>query len=234
MTLYSKNNAAKQWILEQLSRRFVDRSATILDLACGSAWIWTTFIDRHPFVRIVGADTDAVAIAKGKGMYQGESRVDLRVADAQRPLEEGAYDAVIALSAIEHVVDRKAFLETVFRALAIGGVAYLNYDDGHFRSTNWKERVMVPVSQFLAMMGVEGPYMKRVNDAEFQRMAQEVGFRVIGLRLHNIAPLKGLLKDADDESVAAWYAFEELLGARLPAERLRSHAYSATLVLEKV
>lgn len=232
--LYSKNNAAKQWILEQLSARFTNRSAKILDLACGSAWIWKNFVDQHPLIQIVGADTDAVAITKGKGAYQNESRVELRVADAQRPLEEGAYDAVIALSAIEHVVDRKAFLETVFRALTPGGVAFLNYDDGHFRSTNWKERVMVPVSQLLAMVGIEGPYMKRVDDVEFQKMAQEVGFRVVGLRSHNIAPLKGLFKDADDESVATWYAFEELLGAQLPAERLRQYAYSATLVLEKV
>lgn len=189
---------------------------------------------QHQNTRVVGIDYDRKAIADGKRHYQNHPRIELRAGDAQRPVEAEAYDAVIALSAIEHVVNRKAFLETVHRALKKGGIAYLNYDAGHFRSKRWKERLMVPVSQWLAKIGIQGPYMKEVNDAEFSAQAIHSGFRVVGIRKHNLASLKGLLRGAPGEAVDAWYDFEERLGLCMEPKALHKSMLSTTLILEKV
>jgi 2-polyprenyl-3-methyl-5-hydroxy-6-metoxy-1,4-benzoquinol methylase len=231
--LYSSNNTAKQWILEQLSNRFGDREVNILDLACGTGWIWEPFLMKHPNVKIVGIDFDIQAIESGKMHYQQSSRIELRIGDAQKPIEAESYDVVVALSAIEHVVNRKAFLETVYRALKPGGVAYLNYDIGHFRSTNIKERIMVPISQILAAFGFEQWYMKPVDDAAFQRSAEAIGFTRLDLRKHNIIVLKDMLKGASAEAIETWYAFEERLGTMMKPEKLDEAMFSTTIVLQK-
>lgn len=189
---------------------------------------------EHQHARVVGVDFDKRAINEGKKHYQNHPRIELRVGDAQRPVEADVYDAVIALSAIEHVVDHVKFLATVHRALKKGGVAYLNYDAGHFRSKKWRERIMVPISQWLAKAGYEGSYMKQVNDKEFCALAVRVGFRMLTLRKHNLAPLKGLLRGAPPEAVDAWYTLEERLGDVMTPESLDKVMYSTTVVLEKV
>ena len=143
-------------------------------------------------------------------------------------------DVVTAFSAIEHVVDRPAFLQTVFTSLKSGGFAYLNFDDGHFRSYDLKERLMVPVSQLLALFGFQGPYMKHVDDALFRSQAERAGFRFVALRKHNIFPLKGFMKGASPEAVRAWYEFEEQMNELYTPEQLDKIKWSTTLVLQKV
>ena len=226
--IYERGNAAKQWILEELHCRFGSTQTRILDLGCGDGSKWPTFLSAHPSIHVVGIDTDRVAIERGATHAQ----LELRVLDAQKSMQE-TFDAAIAFSAIEHVVDRAAFLKTVWSSLASGGVAYLNYDDGHFRSSNWKERLMVPVSQLLAMIGVEGPYMKHVDDALFRRQAEAQGFRIVAFRKHNLHPLKGFMAGALDETIRAWVDFEEKLGSLYTPEQLDRIMWSSTLVLEK-
>ncbi len=247
MTIYERGNAAKQWMLEELDRRFGQADARVLDLACGDGAKWSSFVPTHATWRVVGVDTDAAAIGRGRALFRDASQVDLRVFDAQSSsratlnaakgsrgtVEEGTFDAAVAMSAVEHVVDRPAFLQTVWTALKPGGVALLNYDAGHFRSKNWKERLMVPVSQLLAIIGIEGPYMKRVDDAEFRRQAEAQGFRVLGMRKHNLGSLKGFMRGAPDDAVRVWYGFEDRLGSLFTAEQLNSIMLSTTLVLEK-
>lgn len=231
--MYSSGNTAKQWILSNIETSLSDAPCRILDLACGTAWIWKDFLSVHPNVSVVGIDTDLKAIERAKRDDAGSPRMELRVFDAQRPVEESAFDIVTALSAIEHVVDREAFLKTVWNALRPGGVAYLNYDVGHFRSHNLKERFMVPVSQVLAMFGIERFYMKRVDDRAFVLTARNIGFNVTAVRKHNLHPLKGFMRHAPPEAVQAWIDFEERLGGLYTPEALDRIMWSTTVVLKK-
>lgn len=150
MTIYTTGNAAKQWILSELHERFGDSAFRVLDLGCGAASSWVKFLEMHPHARYIGYDYDKVAIAKGRMDLVSLSNVALHDGDAQLLVMDGDYDVVTAFSAVEHVVDRLVFLKTVFASLKSGGLAYLNYDDGHFRSHDLKERIMVPVSQSVA------------------------------------------------------------------------------------
>lgn len=229
-SIYERGNAAKQWIFEELDRRFGQTPTRVLDLGCGDGSKWPAFLAEHPAWRVIGIDTDTTAIAKGQSLHPN---LTLRVADAQRPMDERGFDVVVAFSAIEHVVDRPAFLRVAFDALRSGGVAFLNYDAGHFCSTNLKERVMVPVSQLLAMIGVEGSYMKRVDDVAFRSQAEAVGFQVIELQKNNIASLKGLMRGTSDEAIRAWVDFETRLSTLVSADRLDRVMLSTTLVVQK-
>src|SRR5690242_17835098 len=109
MIIYERGNAAKQWIFEELDRVYGDQTYRVLDLAGGSGRIWKTFLETHKNIRVTVIDTDVRAIRQGQQMYQGNSCIELRVADAQHPIQD-QFDVVVAMSAIEHVVDRPAFL----------------------------------------------------------------------------------------------------------------------------
>ncbi len=232
MIIYERGNAAKQWIFLELDRLTQSGPLRILDLACGDGRLWKLFLDMHPHVSVVGIDTDAGAISRGRLTY-GRTQLELRVFDAQHPVSDEPFDVVVAFSAMEHVVHREAFLRTVWQGLAPQGTAYLNYDAGHFRSSNIKERVMVPVSQLLAIFGMEGPYMKRVDDALFAEQARRQGFLIQGTRKHNLHPLKGFMRGKSDEMIKAWVAFEEQLndlGTSIDLDRVM---WSTTLILQK-
>lgn len=231
--LYERGNAAKQWIFTELDRLFSTEPAMVLDLGCGDGHLWKTFLEAHPSIVVHGVDTDAEAIRRGRTFFDGNGQITLAIVDAQHPVEGCSVDVVVAFSAIEHVVDRDAFLRTVWEALDSGGVAYLNYDVGHFRSSNVKERLMVPVSQLLAVFGIEGPYMKCVNDRLFQEQAKELGFVVEAVRKHNMFPLKGFMKGASDDAVREWYAFEERIAKHVSVDKLDQVMWSTTVVLKK-
>lgn len=233
MTIYTSGNAAKQWILNELHSRFGDSEFRVLDLGCGAASSWKTFLQMHPKASYLGFDYDRAALERGRTEFNGMANVFLKEGDAQTLLTENGMDIVTAFSAIEHVVDKPAFLKTVFTALKSGGVAYLNYDAGHFRSRNLKERLMVPVSQLLALIGIQGPFMKHVDDATFRSQAEQAGFSIIALRKHNVFPLKGFMKNASVEAVMAWYEFEERLNELYTPEQLDAIKWSTTLVLQK-
>ena len=243
MTIYTAGNAAKQWILSELHQRFGESSYWILDLGCGAAGSWKTFLEMYPNASYVGFDYDRAAVERGRQAFAEMRNASLDVGDAQTLLAESEFsakggpasgwDVVTAFSAIEHVVDKKAFLKTVFASLKSGGVAYLNYDDGHFRSRNLKERLMVPVSQLLAMIWIQGSYMKHVDDAEFRLQAENIGFKILATRKHNLHPLKGFMRGASTEAVEAWYAFEERLNELYTPEQLDRVKWSTTLIVQK-
>ncbi len=230
--IYARGNASKQWIFSELEKRFGDRPFKLLDLGCGDAAVWKTFAETHPNMDYHGFDYDLPAIERGKKHYAQLPHMKIESGDAQK-LQGNDYDVVTALSMIEHVVDRKAFLQTVFAALKSGQAAYLNYDDGHFRSSDIKERVMVPVSQLLAQFGIEGPYMKHVDDESFAKLASEVGFRVEHLHKHNLAKIKGFMRGAKDEALNAWFEFEDGLNEQYPPKELDRVMLSSTLVVTK-
>lgn len=231
--IYVRNNAAKQWILQDLDLRFGQGSVRILDLGCGTGLVWKDFLVTHPNMHVVGIDIDQAALDQGKAAYGPSTQIELRTFDAQKPFEQKDFDVVVALSALEHVVDHPAFLKTVWSSLKNGGVAYLNYDVGHFRSRDVKERLMVPVSQLLAKIGMEGPYMKQVDDQHFRTAVEAQGFVVKATMKHNLVTLKGFMRDANDDAIEAWYAFEAKLRDLFPPERLDKILWSTTVVAEK-
>ena len=110
--IYERGNAAKQWIFEALDQRFGSTSVKILDLGSGSGRLWETYLATHPATRVIGIDTDAKAIEAGEKKYAQQPNISLQVLDAQKPFVESDFDAAVAFSAIEHVVDREAFGST--------------------------------------------------------------------------------------------------------------------------
>ncbi|MFH1620602.1 MAG: class I SAM-dependent methyltransferase [Patescibacteria group bacterium] len=210
MKLYSRKNIAKQWILSQIESLAGDGYLDVCDLACGYGSAWPEFLKDHLSIKYFGIDSDNKEIAKAKRAFEGILNANVMVADAQLFRDKtGSFDVVTAFSALEYVVDLSAFMETVLSLLKSGGKAFLNYDSGHFRSSNPKERVMVPISQWLAKLGYEGSYMKEVRDEEIKKIAESKGGSVEQLLKFNGRGIKNLAgSKASDEAIREWHDFE--------------------------
>jgi len=236
MKIYSKGNTAKQWILDQVYASALDRQFRVCDLGCGYGSVWPDFLRAHANVTYLGIDTDAKEIARAQKAFAGLTNATVKVADGQIFSEgAGSFDAVTAFSALEHVVDLKKFVGSALKLLKPGGRAYLNYDAGHFRSHNLKERLMVPLSQFLARLGVEGPYMKEVDDADLERLIRSCGGKLVSLKKFNLSGMKAAARGGlSDEAVAAWLEFELRLNELLEAKKLNAAFWSTVAVAERV
>ena len=58
MKIYSGNNPAKQWMLEEIERLAAGQSIRVFDLGCGAGSVWPRFLQDHPEIVYVGIDTD--------------------------------------------------------------------------------------------------------------------------------------------------------------------------------
>jgi len=236
MNVYSRNNPAKQWVLEEIERISGGREIRICDLACGAGSMWPEFLRDHPTITYVGLDTDRTAIEKAKTAFAQIPNASVRVADGQTFRDgEGTFDVVTAFSALEHVVDVRKFIATAMSLLVPGGRALLNHDAGHFRSHDVKERIMVPVSQLLAKFGFEGPYMRAVSDEELRAHVAACGGKLLQLRKHNLHCFKKSVKgDASTEDVArTLLAFENRMNELLPTDVMDKMFWATILVIEK-
>ena len=231
------NSSAKEWIFRQLAERAAHGPVRVCDLACGSGSSWHDFLLRFPQVMYVGSDTDREAIEQARRAFADVPTATFSVADAQRAAQEkDSYDVVTAFSALEHVVHLEPFVQHALTILKPDGIAYLNYDNGHFHSHDPKERLMVPVSQLLARFGIEGPYMKEVDDEELCGFIRKQGGQVLQVRKHHFSTLKGFMKKyrTREEVLNAWFAFEDRLNELVSAHELARTCGATTVVVKRV
>jgi 2-polyprenyl-3-methyl-5-hydroxy-6-metoxy-1,4-benzoquinol methylase len=106
-----------------------------------------------------------------------------------RPAEElelgRQFDFVTSFSVFEHVSKRPAYLETVKRHLAPGGVVFMNYDSGHFVKLDKGCATIEKAPANLTTADVTDYYEKFVEESEFRRMAAAAGLAIQESRSFN-------------------------------------------------
>lgn len=224
---------AKQWIFETLDRLFPEQPFRVLDLACGDCSPWVEYLKARPNCTYQGFDYNKTSLKKAQNQLRSITNAEADYGDAQKLSALEPVDVVTAFSALEHVVNLQAFCQTAYQALKKEGFAFLNYDIGHFRSQDKKERLMVPISQILAKLGLEGPYMKEVHDEKLLHLLQKIGFQVLEQKKHNITSLKADMKNQSETAIAEWYSFENKLNTLLSWDTLHQMMLSTTLLLKK-
>ncbi len=127
---YGEDIGQNSWLTADELREFIawlelTPSASVLEIAVGSGGP-ALFLARTSGVRVVGIDVNAHAIVAANEMARDQhldSSVRFECADASRPLsfQDGSFDALLCIDAINHLPDRATVLQEWHRLLRPGG-----------------------------------------------------------------------------------------------------------------
>jgi SAM-dependent methyltransferase len=111
--------------LERLFLRLIpERTGSLLDLGCGTAYYWPILAERCE--RLIGVDLSPRMVTCGRRHQQRQGQIaapTMMLCSAAReiPLVTGSIDTVLAVDALHHVDDLDAVLGEVRRLLRPGG-----------------------------------------------------------------------------------------------------------------
>ncbi|MDX2157468.1 MAG: class I SAM-dependent methyltransferase [Hyphomicrobiaceae bacterium] len=227
--LYWVGNAAKARVIEQILN---DRrpNLTVFDYGAGSGGDWPDVLATRPGLELVCYEPSEAA---SRILRERVAGARARVLDSDE-FEKVAIQAdyIVSFSVLEHVHDKPAYLSHAKRHLAPDGTFYLNYDDGHFRTSldldelrGWRTNLAVTAQNRLAWLWPRvnkiERYQSRVTADAIQELIARAGFSVKADRYENLASFKSLAKtmpaDRGQEFMRFWLEVEDQLNSRFQA-----------------
>ena len=214
MPVLTVGNSAKLYCLNWIDAyaRQHGGAISILDLGCGTARNFLPLLREYPAIRYVGVEPSAEACQAAKRNLEGLAGtiVNANGYAVQEKLHE-QFDLVVSFSVLEHVYRRESYVRSAKESLKSRGCFLINYDAGHFVLGTRRDRVKNVVGPILARFGIEQYYQSFVREAEFQRIVQSLGLKIIDDKFFN-SGLKGVYKLIPDAKQAAymerWLEFE--------------------------
>lgn len=213
-SLLTVGNSAKLYCLNWIEKLISTRSSpiTILDLGSGTANNFIALLQKYPQTRYVGIEPSAAACKQAEQNLRGLNGevINAPAYDVYATVKQ-KFEVVVSFSALEHVYQRKAFLQAAKECLATDGYFLINYDAGHFVDGGFRDKVKNIVGPLLARFGRERYYQAFVKEQEFQRIVQALDLRVIEAKSFNTR-LKGLYKSIPErlrnDYMQHWLDFE--------------------------
>ncbi|MEM7520857.1 MAG: bifunctional 2-polyprenyl-6-hydroxyphenol methylase/3-demethylubiquinol 3-O-methyltransferase UbiG [Pseudomonadota bacterium] len=102
------------------------QGARVLDLGCAGGFMAEALAERGAQVTGIDPAQDAIAAARAHAEAGGKDiRYDVGVGE-DMPYEDGAFDAVVCVDVLEHVVDLTRVLAETQRVLRPGGVFFFD------------------------------------------------------------------------------------------------------------
>lgn len=184
--MWTEGNAAKVYCLDWIAG-FVSRAsgaASILDLGCGTGRNFVKLLAAFPQVRYVGVEPSREGCAAARDLLPpAQATIVQALAYGYRA---DPVDIVVSFSVLEHVYDRRRYLQAVHDNLAPDGRALINYDAGHFRgAVSWRDRAKNVAGPLLARFGHERYYQSLVREREVHDHLARVGLAVEEDRVFN-------------------------------------------------
>ena len=136
---YIRDRINQHWSLDEHSLRPLEgRSA--LDVGCGAGLLAEPLARLGAQVTAIDAAPELIAVARQHAAGQGLA-IDYRAA----PVEdiEGQFDLITSLEVIEHVADPRAFVATLAKRLAPGGLLILSTPN----ATGWSKLLTVTLAE---------------------------------------------------------------------------------------
>jgi SAM-dependent methyltransferase len=182
--LLTYGNAAKLYCLNRIDALAAERGELlVVDLGCGRGANFVELLRRRRGVRYVGVDPDPAACSAARAALAG-----LAAEIVEQPAYDvhvGPADVVASFSVLEHVERRHAYLASVARNLAPNGLAFVNYDAGHFVAGSPREHVKTVAGRLLARLGRPRLYQSFVREDDFRRLVAETGLRIVEDKVFN-------------------------------------------------
>jgi SAM-dependent methyltransferase len=211
--MYSKNNNAKEYVLQEIAKiKNANGAISILDFACGTCSIWKDFLGKFPDLDFYGFDFNQESIILAKKNFPNFAK-KICCLDGQRPLPfEKKFDIITTFSSLEHVVNKELFIRNIKNLLKGDGMAYINYDLGHFNQ-GFISNTFNKISELLAYSGLTEKYFtKKVDLKQIKHLLEKTGFRIIEIKFFNLDALKKIHKEINEETyLEKWFEYELFL-----------------------
>jgi ubiquinone/menaquinone biosynthesis C-methylase UbiE len=194
---YGEDLGQTSWLTAGEWRTFIGwldlpPGARVLDVACGSGGP-AVYLARTAGVSVVGVDVNEAGVATATALAEEAGladRASFRHADATEPLpfEDGAFDAVVCIDAINHLPNRGRVLADWRRVLR---------PEGRLLFTDPILVTGLLTDEEIAVRASVGVFIFALPD-EDERLIQEAGFRLLRHEdaTENVAQVAGRWKDA--------------------------------------
>lgn len=123
---FGKDIGQNSWITAQEMLMLIEPlrlndDSVVLEVACGSGGP-AMFLAKSSRCKIYGVDSNENAIQTARNQ-SSQTEIHFEVADAnkQLPFEEGKFDAIVCMDAVNHFYDRSQILHEWYRLLKRGG-----------------------------------------------------------------------------------------------------------------
>jgi 2-polyprenyl-6-hydroxyphenyl methylase/3-demethylubiquinone-9 3-methyltransferase len=138
---YIRDRINQHWSLDEHSRRPLE-GRTALDVGCGAGLLAEPLARLGANVTAIDAAPELIAVARDHAARQALA-IDYRAAAVEEV--EGRFDLVTALEVIEHVADPQAFVATLAKRLAPGGLMILSTPN----RTGWSKLLTITLAEGL-------------------------------------------------------------------------------------
>jgi 2-polyprenyl-6-hydroxyphenyl methylase/3-demethylubiquinone-9 3-methyltransferase len=211
--LHVVNALRLDFVVEQLSLQFGLQEADkplaglrILDVGCGGGLLSEPLAGMGAQVVGVDASPGNVAAARLHAATQG-AKVDYRLGEPGKVLSaDERFDVVLALEVVEHVSDVPAFVDTVARTVAPGGLLFASTID-----RTWKSFVFAIVgAEYVLRVLPRGTHRwsQFVRPTELASAASRSGLRQIDLQGMRYDPFRHTATWCEDTRVNYIAVFE--------------------------
>ena len=225
--LYWTGNAAKAKVIRNIlddPRVQTGQDVLIFDYGCGEGGDWKAIMQEFPNLSVIGYDPSRKSVDIAREKLKGERAEFLTDNELKHRIFKA--DFIVSFSVLEHVYDRRRYLQIAKDHLANNGVFYLNYDDGHFRTMldltaprSWLTELRVwlhnLLAAVLARLGWVSQYQERVNRGDIDALIAQLGFQATDVFYSNLGSLKGLHKlispEKREDFTRMWIAVEDAL-----------------------
>ena len=117
--------------------RFIKNTDSVTDLGGGKGDRWVSILSKFPNLNLTFFEPDKTELRIAKTKIKGKNVIFL---NSTKNIENESQDLVYSFAVLEHVWDKQFFFNEIARLLKKDGVAYISYDDGHFRNYLYRDK----------------------------------------------------------------------------------------------
>jgi 2-polyprenyl-6-hydroxyphenyl methylase/3-demethylubiquinone-9 3-methyltransferase len=157
-----------------------------LDVGCGAGLLAEPLARLGAELTAIDAATELIAVAREHSSRMG-IEIDYRAGDVQEL--EGQFDLITCMEVIEHVADPAAFLKSIARLLAPGGLLILSTPN----ATSWSRLMMITIGEGLGRIpkGTHD-FDKFITPERMKTLLADAGLKCLDIAGIAWSPTRGL------------------------------------------
>jgi 2-polyprenyl-6-hydroxyphenyl methylase / 3-demethylubiquinone-9 3-methyltransferase len=187
---YIRDRVNQHWSLDEHSRRPLE-GKTALDVGCGAGLLAEPLARLGAQVTAIDAAPELILVAREHAAGQGLA-IDYRAAAVEDV--EGEFDLITCLEVIEHVADPQAFVASLARRLAPGGLLIMSTPN----ATSWSKLVTITLAEgFGRIPKGTHEFDKFISPDRMRGLLDSAGLKCCDFEGIAWTPLRGLHRSED-------------------------------------